>query len=64
MASDRRPIIVPCHRMLAADGRPGRFSAAGGATTKPRLLDIEGAQVGDAPTLFESLPLAARPRRG
>jgi methylated-DNA-[protein]-cysteine S-methyltransferase len=35
----------------------------GGVTTKLRLLNIEGAQVGDAPTLFESLPLAARPRR-
>jgi methylated-DNA-[protein]-cysteine S-methyltransferase len=42
----------------------GGFSTAGGVTTKPRLLNIEGAQVGDAPTLFESLPLAARPRRG
>jgi methylated-DNA-[protein]-cysteine S-methyltransferase len=55
---------VPCHRVLAAGGRPGGFSAAGGVTTKLRLLNIEGAQVGDAPTLFESLPLAARPRRG
>ena len=38
------------------------FSAAGGVTTKLRLLEIEGAQVGDTPTLFESLPLRARPR--
>jgi methylated-DNA-[protein]-cysteine S-methyltransferase len=57
------PIIVPCHRVLAAGGKPGGFSAAGGVTTKLRLLEIEGAQVGDAPTLFESLPLAARPGR-
>jgi methylated-DNA-[protein]-cysteine S-methyltransferase len=57
------PIIVPCHRVLAAGGKVGGFSAAGGVTTKLRLLDIEGAQVGDAPTLFDSLPLAARPRR-
>ena len=37
------PIIVPCHRVLAADGRTGGFSASGGAETKLRLLAIEGA---------------------
>jgi methylated-DNA-[protein]-cysteine S-methyltransferase len=37
------PIIVPCHRVIAADGRPGGFSAPGGVTTKQRLLEIEGA---------------------
>ncbi len=57
------PIIVPCHRVLAAGGKLGGFSAAGGVTTKLRLLNIEGARLSDAPTLFESLPLAARPRR-
>ncbi len=57
------PIIVPCHRVMAAGGKLGGFSAAGGVTTKLRLLNIEGAQVGEPPTLFESLPLAARPRR-
>jgi methylated-DNA-[protein]-cysteine S-methyltransferase len=63
MGQNPFPIIVPCHRVLAAGGKPGGFSAAGGITTKLRLLDIEGAQVGEAPTLFDSLPLAARPRR-
>jgi methylated-DNA-[protein]-cysteine S-methyltransferase len=63
MGQNPFPIIVPCHRVLAAGGKVGGFSAAGGITTKLRLLDIEGAQVGEAPTLFESLPLAARPRR-
>jgi methylated-DNA-[protein]-cysteine S-methyltransferase len=57
------PIIVPCHRVMASGGKLGGFSAAGGVTTKLRLLNIEGAQVGEPPTLFESLPLAARPRR-
>jgi methylated-DNA-[protein]-cysteine S-methyltransferase len=57
------PIIVPCHRVLAAGGKVGGFSAAGGVMTKLRLLEIEGARVGEALTLFESLPLAARPRR-
>jgi methylated-DNA-[protein]-cysteine S-methyltransferase len=57
------PIIVPCHRVMASGGKLGGFSAAGGVTTKLRLLNIEGAPVGEPPTLFESLPLAARPRR-
>ncbi len=57
------PIIVPCHRVLAAGGKLGGFSAAGGVTTKLRLLAIEGAHVSEAPTLFESLPLLARPGR-
>jgi methylated-DNA-[protein]-cysteine S-methyltransferase len=37
------PIIVPCHRVLAAHGRLGGFSAHGGVATKIRLLEIEGA---------------------
>ncbi len=39
------PIVVPCHRVLAAAGRPGGFSAPGGTATKMRLLAIEGAAV-------------------
>jgi O-6-methylguanine DNA methyltransferase len=34
-------LIVPCHRVLAAGGRIGGFSAGGGVTTKRRLLAIE-----------------------
>jgi methylated-DNA-[protein]-cysteine S-methyltransferase len=56
------PIIVPCHRVLAAGGKMGGFSARGGVRTKLRLLSIEGAEPG-GPTLFEALPLAAAPRR-
>jgi methylated-DNA-[protein]-cysteine S-methyltransferase len=37
------PIIVPCHRVLAAGGKAGGFSAPGGVKTKARLLEIEGA---------------------
>jgi methylated-DNA-[protein]-cysteine S-methyltransferase len=37
------PVIVPCHRVLAAAGRPGGFSANGGVATKLRMLAIEGA---------------------
>ncbi|MDP3173447.1 MAG: methylated-DNA--[protein]-cysteine S-methyltransferase [Phenylobacterium sp.] len=46
-------IIVPCHRVLAAGGKPGGFTAHGGVATKLKLLSIEGAVVGDAPTLFD-----------
>ena len=35
------PIIVPCHRVLAAGGRAGGFSAPGGVVTKLKLLEIE-----------------------
>jgi len=63
MGQNPFPLIVPCHRVLAAGGKVGGFSAAGGVTTKLRLLEIEGAAVGEAPTLFDRLPLAARPRR-
>ena len=38
------PIIVPCHRVLAAGGKMGGFSARGGVRTKLRLLSIEGAE--------------------
>ena len=37
------PIVVPCHRVLAAAGKPGGFSAYGGRATKRQLLVIEGA---------------------
>jgi methylated-DNA-[protein]-cysteine S-methyltransferase len=39
------PIIVPCHRVLAADGKTGGFSAPGGASTKLRMLAIEGQRL-------------------
>jgi methylated-DNA-[protein]-cysteine S-methyltransferase len=39
------PIIVPCHRVLAAGGKRGGFSAPGGTATKLNLLAIEGAQL-------------------
>jgi methylated-DNA-[protein]-cysteine S-methyltransferase len=38
------PIIVPCHRVLASGGKIGGFSAPGGATTKERLLELEGVK--------------------
>jgi methylated-DNA-[protein]-cysteine S-methyltransferase len=37
------PIVVPCHRVIAANGRLGGFSAVGGVATKQRLLALEQA---------------------
>jgi methylated-DNA-[protein]-cysteine S-methyltransferase len=56
-ALGRNPIaiIVPCHRVLGADGRMGGFSANGGVGTKRRILEIEGASAVGAGPLFESL---------
>jgi methylated-DNA-[protein]-cysteine S-methyltransferase len=45
-------IIVPCHRVLAAGGKTGGFSAPGGAETKLRMLRIEGVYIGE-PDLFD-----------
>lgn len=47
------PIVVPCHRVLAAGARPGGFSASGGTATKLRMLAIEGAYVNHTPSLFD-----------
>lgn len=46
------PIVVPCHRITAAHGRTGGFSAPGGVTTKLRILEIERAHAKGDPTLF------------
>jgi methylated-DNA-[protein]-cysteine S-methyltransferase len=53
LARNPFPIIVPCHRVMAAGGRNGGFSAPGGVTTKLRLLQIEGARAAGIPTLFD-----------
>jgi methylated-DNA-[protein]-cysteine S-methyltransferase len=47
------PIVVPCHRVLAAGGKPGGFSANGGVVTKLKMLAIEGALVNHTPNLFD-----------
>lgn len=44
--------VVPCHRVLAAGNKPGGFSAGGGALTKLRMLDIEGARPNGTASLF------------
>jgi len=45
--------VVPCHRVLAADGRSGGFSAQGGVATKLRMLQIEGVRIGAERGLFD-----------
>jgi methylated-DNA-[protein]-cysteine S-methyltransferase len=47
------PIVVPCHRVLAAGNKPGGFSANGGVETKLKMLAIEGAAVNYTPNLFD-----------
>jgi methylated-DNA-[protein]-cysteine S-methyltransferase len=42
MARNPLPLLIPCHRVLAAGGRLGGFSAPGGAGTKRRMLEMEG----------------------
>ena len=47
MAANPVPLIVPCHRVTAANGRIGGFSAPGGSLSKARMLEIEGVAVRD-----------------
>jgi methylated-DNA-[protein]-cysteine S-methyltransferase len=56
-AMGRNPIaiLMPCHRVLGADGRMGGFSANGGVATKRRILEIEGAAALGAGPLFAGL---------
>jgi methylated-DNA-[protein]-cysteine S-methyltransferase len=46
------PIVVPCHRVTAAGGKLGGFSAPGGSQTKLKLLAIEGAKPAGQADLF------------
>lgn len=43
LAQNPCPIIVPCHRVVAANGALTGFSAPGGLATKRRMLELEGA---------------------
>ncbi|MDD1500303.1 methylated-DNA--[protein]-cysteine S-methyltransferase [Agrobacterium sp. CNPSo 3708] len=42
MAKNPLPLLIPCHRVLAAGGKPGGFSAEGGVKTKLQMLALEG----------------------
>ncbi|MDT8441104.1 MAG: MGMT family protein [Desulfuromonadales bacterium] len=41
MARNPFPIVIPCHRVICSDGRPGQYSAARGTASKLRLLAAE-----------------------
>jgi methylated-DNA-[protein]-cysteine S-methyltransferase len=54
------PIVVPCHRIVAANGELGGFSAPGGAATKRQLLTIEDARLDEGSVdLFDSADVNA-----
>lgn len=53
------PIIVPCHRILAAGGGKGGFSAPGGVAAKMRLLQLEAALAVERLPLFAPQPSSA-----
>jgi methylated-DNA-[protein]-cysteine S-methyltransferase len=57
MARNPIPLIIPCHRVLAAGGKIGGFSAPGGAATKLRMLRLEGIAAGPPPPAQQSLAL-------
>ena len=46
MSKNPVPLIIPCHRVLAAGGKVGGFSAPGGAASKVRMLALEGLRIG------------------
>lgn len=43
MAKNPFPIIIPCHRVVAGNGKLGGYSGRGGVATKRALLELEGA---------------------
>jgi len=52
MGQNPVPIVIPCHRVLAAGGKLGGFSAPGGVAIKQKLLALEGVHFDDgAPRL-------------
>jgi len=57
MANNPIPLIIPCHRVMAAGGKVGGFSAPGGAASKIRMLELEGMKFEPAPPAQQSLGL-------
>lgn len=49
LGSNPIPLVIPCHRILAAGGKIGGFSATGGSTMKETMLRLEGVRVGPPP---------------
>ena len=57
MARNPVPLIIPCHRVLAAGGKVGGFSAPGGSVAKAAMLQMEGVHVAPPPPVQPSLGL-------
>jgi methylated-DNA-[protein]-cysteine S-methyltransferase len=55
MARNPVPLIIPCHRVLAAGGKIGGFSAPGGSTAKARMLELEGVHLEPSKPAQQSL---------
>lgn len=62
LARNRLTVVVPCHRVLAAGGKIGGFSAGGGTDTKRRILEIEWqwARTRRPPLPSKTTPVASR----
>jgi len=54
MARNPVALIIPCHRVLAASGKVGGFSAPGGSAAKRRMLALEGVQLDPPPPAQQS----------
>lgn len=54
MAQNPVPLIIPCHRVLAAGGKLGGFSAPGGSVAKTRMLALEGVSLEPPPPAQQS----------
>jgi methylated-DNA-[protein]-cysteine S-methyltransferase len=54
MAKNPVALIIPCHRVLAAGGKVGGFSAPGGSAAKIRMLSLEGVHLEPAPPAQQS----------
>lgn len=57
MANNPIPLIIPCHRVLAAGGKIGGFSAPGGSNSKIRMLELEGVRLAPPEAAQQSLGL-------
>ncbi len=57
MAKNPVPLLIPCHRVLAAGGKTGGFSAPGGVDTKLRMLTLEGVDPSGGAAAQQSLGL-------
>ena len=62
MGKNPMPIVIPCHRVLAAGNKPGGFSAYGGTATKQKLLALEGVSLEIGPARKPAPPKPAPPR--